>query len=84
MVVVDALISIPTVLIALILAVPLGPSVAVIVIACGFGYGLNLARVSRPQAMLAARSSYVESALSNGASGLNVLARISCRISRLC
>ena len=74
-VVVDALISIPTVLIALILAVPLGPSVAVIVIACGFGYGLNLARVSRPQAMLAARSSYVESALSNGASGLNVLAR---------
>ena len=52
-----------------------GPSVAVIVIACGFGYGLNLARVSRPQAMLAARSSYVESALSNGASGLNVLAR---------
>ncbi len=74
-IVVDALISIPTVLIALILAVPLGPSVAVIVIACGFGYGLNLARVSRPQAMLAARSSYVESALSNGASGLNVLAR---------
>lgn len=74
-VVVDALISIPTVLIALILAVPLGPSVAVIVIACGFGYGLNLARVSRPQAMLAARLSYVESALSNGASGLNVLAR---------
>lgn len=64
-VVVDALISIPTVLIALILAVPLGPSVAVIVIACGFGYGLNLARVSRPQAMLAASSSYVESALSN-------------------
>ena len=35
-VVVDALISVPTVLIALILAVPLGASIAVIVIACGF------------------------------------------------
>ena len=51
-VVVDALISIPTVLIALVLAVPLGASIAVIVIACGFGYGLNLARVARPQALL--------------------------------
>lgn len=70
---VDALISIPTILIALILAVPLGASVAVIVVACGFGYGLNLARVARPQALLAARSAYVESAVSNGASGIRVL-----------
>lgn len=72
-VVVDALISIPTVLVALILAVPLGASIAVVVIACGFGYGLNLARVARPAALLAARSSYVESALSNGAGGWRVL-----------
>ncbi len=68
-----ALISVPTVLIALILAVPLGASIAVIVIACGFGYGLNLARVARPAALLASRSSYVESALANGASGWRVL-----------
>lgn len=66
-VVIDALISIPTTLIALILAVPFGASIAVIVAACGFGYGLNLARVVRPQALLAARSDYVTSALSNGA-----------------
>ncbi len=50
-VVVDALISVPTVLIALILAVPLGASIAVIVIACGFGYGLNLARVGSPRSV---------------------------------
>ena len=56
-VVVDALISLPTVLIALILAVPFGASVGVIVAACGIGYGLNLARIARPQAMLAVRSS---------------------------
>lgn len=79
-VVVDALISVPTVLIALILAVPLGASIAVIVIACGFGYGLNLARVARPAALLASRSSYVESALANGASGWRVLISMLCRI----
>ncbi|PJM76918.1 ABC transporter permease [Bifidobacterium felsineum] len=72
-VMIDALISIPTVLIALILAVPMGASITVIVIACGFGYGLNLARVARPSALLAARSAYVESALANGASGWRVL-----------
>lgn len=44
-VVVDALISIPTVLIALMLSVPFGASAAVIVAACGFAYGLNLARI---------------------------------------
>lgn len=72
-VVVDALISIPTTLIALVLAVPMGASVAVIVIACGLGYGLNLARVARPAALLAARSAYVEASLASGASGLRVL-----------
>ncbi|WP_051921019.1 ABC transporter permease [Bifidobacterium cuniculi] len=69
---IDALISIPTVLIALMLAVPMGASVAVIVLACGFGYGLNLARVARPQALLAANSMYVESARANGASAPRV------------
>ena len=58
-VVVDALISLPTVLIALILTVPFGASAAVIVISCGFAYGMNLARILRPAAMLAARSPYV-------------------------
>ena len=41
-VVVDALISIPTVLIALMLSVPFGASAAVIIAACGLAYGLNL------------------------------------------
>ncbi|WP_234696497.1 ABC transporter permease [Bifidobacterium commune] len=70
---VDALISIPTILIALILAVPMGASVMVVVLACGIGYGLNLARVARPEALLAANSDYVGSALSYGASGFSVM-----------
>lgn len=72
-VLIDALISIPTILIALVLAVPLGASVAVVVIACGIGHGLNLARVCRPQALLAARSGHAKSALSAGAGGRYVL-----------
>lgn len=74
-VVVDALISIPTVLIALMLSVPFGASAAVIVAACGFAYGLNLARIVRPAAILAARSQYVESAVWSGASGARVFVR---------
>ena len=71
-VVVDALISIPTVLIALILSVPFGASAAVVIAACGCAYGLNLARILRPSALLAARSAYVESALWSGASSVRV------------
>ncbi|EFA22572.1 ABC transporter permease [Bifidobacterium gallicum] len=69
---VDALISIPTMLIALMLAAPLGATVIGVILACGIGYGLNLARVARPAALLAARSAYVESARANGASAVRV------------
>ena len=66
-VVADALISIPTVLIALILSVPFGASAAVVIAACGCAYGLNLARIATAlAALLAARSAYVESALWSG------------------
>ena len=46
-----------------------------IVAACGFAYGLNLARIARPAAVLAARSQYVESAVWFGASGMRVFVR---------
>lgn len=72
---VDALISVPTVLIALMLAVPFGTNVLVIVIACGFGYGFNLARIVRPSANLVLQSDYVNSAISQGASRRYVLLR---------
>ncbi len=71
-VVVDALISLPTVLIALILTVPFGASAAVIVVSCGFAYGMNLARILRPAALLAARSPYVEASLWAGARPIRV------------
>lgn len=72
---VDALIALPTVLVALLLAVPFGASAAVVVGACSLAYGLNLARVARPSALLAARSDYVASARANGAGGLYLFTR---------
>lgn len=74
-VVIDALISIPTILVALMLAVPFGASVGVIVAACGLSYGLNMARVCRPQALLAANSAYVESARDSGAHSFAIFMR---------
>lgn len=71
-VLIDALISLPTVLLALVLAVPLGPSIAVVVVACGFGYGLNLARIVRPQALLAEESDYVQSARHSGVGSFRI------------
>lgn len=74
-IIVDALISIPTVLIALILVVPLGTTVIVIILACGIGYGLNLARIIRPSAQLVLQSDYVNFAISQGSSRNRVIFR---------
>jgi peptide/nickel transport system permease protein len=67
-VITDTLLSIPIVLIALILAVPLGASMLVVILACAISYGLNLARIAKPQAQLAASSRYVEAARAAGSS----------------
>lgn len=64
----DALIAIPTVLLAMLLAVPMGSSALVIVLSCGIGYGLNLARIVRPRALLSLQSDYVTAAIVHGAS----------------
>lgn len=74
-VVTDTLLSIPIVLIALILAVPLGASMWVVILSCAISYGLNLARIAKPQAALAANSRYVEAALASGSSRPRALVR---------
>ncbi len=65
---IDMLIAIPTVVIALVLGASLGASVAVIIVACSFAYGLNLMRVVRSTAREAASSSYVTAARWSGVS----------------
>lgn len=54
----DLVISIPTIVIAMVVAVPLGKSLAIVIIACSLAYSFNLMRIVRPQAVLAARSDY--------------------------
>lgn len=66
MVCVDTLIAVPTVIVAMVVSVPLGASIAVIVVACAFAYSLSIVRVTRPVAQLAATSQYVEAARSYG------------------
>ncbi|OZG53019.1 peptide/nickel transport system permease protein [Pseudoscardovia suis] len=66
MVCVDTLIAVPTVLVAMLVSVPLGSSIAVIVIACSFAYALSMVRVTRPVAQLAAASPYVAASRSYG------------------
>lgn len=67
-IVIDALISIPIVVIALLCAAPMGATILGVIIACSFAYSLNLMRVIRPLATHAARSSYVTFARYKGAS----------------
>jgi peptide/nickel transport system permease protein len=72
---IDALLSVPLVLIALILAVPLGASLWVVIIACSVAYGLALARLAQPAVRVAAESDYVQAALFFGASRPRVFFR---------
>ena len=65
---VDAMISIPVVLLALLFSVPWSGSIGVVVAACGIGYGLNFARVVRPVALSVSRSAFVESSRVSGGS----------------
>ncbi|MCI1983531.1 MAG: ABC transporter permease [Bifidobacteriaceae bacterium] len=67
-VITDTLLSIPIVLIALILAVPLGASLLVVIVSCGLSYGLNLARIAKPAASLAANARYSEASRAAGSS----------------
>lgn len=59
---IDTLIAVPTVLLAMLLAVPFGPTLIGVIVACGVGYGLNLARTLRPSLMLAYNQPYVTNA----------------------
>ena len=68
----NLMIAVLTVAVSAAFGLLLGASAVVIVVACGFAYGLNLARILRPSALLAARSAYVESAIWSGAGPIRV------------
>ncbi|MFD0705401.1 ABC transporter permease [Alloscardovia venturai] len=71
-VVVDALISIPVIVVALLCAAPYGATIVGVIVSCAFAYSLNLIRVVRPVATAAAASDYVVFARYKGKSDVRV------------
>lgn len=71
-VVIDALISIPTIVVALLCAAPLGATIVGVIISCTFAYSLNMMRVIRPVARAAVNSDYVTFARYKGKSDLRI------------
>lgn len=69
-VLIDVLIAFPVLLIAIMLSAVLGPSLGVVVLAVGLGFGVNIARVSRGEIRRVARTGYV---LAGRAAGLGPL-----------
>ncbi|MDR2348485.1 MAG: ABC transporter permease [Bifidobacteriaceae bacterium] len=65
---VDILIAFPTLLLAMLLAVPFGGSLALVVVAVGFTSGLRIARVTRPEIARVWGSDYLLAAKAAGAS----------------
>lgn len=65
-VLIDVLIAFPVLLIAIMLSAVLGPSLGVVVIATGIGFGVNIARVSRGEIRRVARTGYVVAARAAG------------------
>lgn len=74
-VLIDILIAFPTVLIAMALAAAFGGSLAVVVVAAGTGYGVNMARVSRAEIRRVGREDYVLAARAAGVGSIGVLRR---------
>lgn len=66
-VLIDILIAFPTLLLAMMFASSFGGSLSVVVLAVGISFGVNIARVSRPEIRRVLRSDYV---LAGTASGL--------------
>lgn len=65
-VLVDILVAFPVLLVAMLLAAPFGGSLAVVVLAVGFGAGVQVARVTRPDIVRVGQSDYVLAARAAG------------------
>ncbi|NTW41883.1 MAG: ABC transporter permease [Cellulomonadaceae bacterium] len=72
-VLVDVLVAFPVLLLAMLLAAPFGGSLAVVVVAVGFGTGVNVARVVRPDVVRLNASDVI---LAARAAGVGALGRV--------
>lgn len=72
---VDILIAFPVLLIAMMISAVWGGSLAVVVWSVGIGFGVNIARVTRPELRRVLQSDFVLAARSSGLTPVQVLAR---------
>lgn len=74
-VLVDMLVAFPVLLIAMMISAVWGGSLAVVVWSVGIGFGVNIARVSRPELRRVLHSDFVVAARASGLSGWQNLTR---------
>lgn len=74
-VLIDILIAFPTLLIAMMLASAFGGSLAVVIVAVGISFGVNVGRVSRPEIRRVSRSEYVVAGTASGLGPIRNLTR---------
>lgn len=72
-VLIDILIAFPTLLIAMLLAAAWGGSLLVVIVAVGIGFGVNIARVTRPAIRAVLGTDYVLAARASGLSSAAIL-----------
>ena len=65
-VLIDILVAFPVLLVAMLLSAPFGGSLGVVVVAVGFGAGVNVARVTRPEILRVSQSDYMLAARASG------------------
>ncbi|WP_081863755.1 ABC transporter permease [Mycetocola saprophilus] len=74
-VLIDVLIAFPTLLIAMLLAAAWGGSLLVVIVAVSIGFGVNIARVTRPEIRAVLAADYVLAARASGIGSLGILRR---------
>ncbi|SEC03655.1 peptide/nickel transport system permease protein [Paramicrobacterium humi] len=74
-VLIDILIAFPTLLIAMMLASAFGGSLAVVIVAVGISFGVNVGRVTRPEIRRVSRSEFVTAGIAAGLGPVRNLAR---------
>lgn len=83
-VLIDILIAFPTLLIAMMLASAFGGSLAVVIVAVGISFGVNVGRVTRPEIRRVSRSEFVTAGIAAGLARSATLRGTCCRTSPPC
>lgn len=74
-IIIDVLIAFPTLLLAIMLAAVFGSGISIVIVAVGIGYGVQIARVLKPELRQVAASDFVMAARAAGLSRWRILVK---------